>query len=136
MPGGGGLFGLFFLVVVGLILYQIARQVMRSQEIDQLEQSGKRVAATVTNVTHEHVQTNPGQPPNPTTHMPLTAPTYRDDWFVEAEWIDPQSGTVYQFKSDRLDRDEAIRYAAGDPITVMFDPVDPGRYVVEVARLG
>jgi hypothetical protein len=134
MPGGSGLFTLFFLIVLGVILYQVARQVMRSQEVSQLEQSGKRVAATVTNVLHERVQTNAGQPLNPTTHMPGTAPTYRDDWFVEARWTDPQSDREYSFKSDRLDREDAVRYAAGDPITVMIDPADPGRYYVEIAQ--
>jgi hypothetical protein len=134
MPGGSGLFTLFFLIVLGVILYQVVRQVMRSREIGQLEQSGKRIAANVTNVVHERVQTNMGQPPNPATHMPATAPTYRDDWFVEAQWTDPQTGREYAFKSDRLDREDAIRYAAGDPITVMIDPVDPDRYYVELAR--
>ena len=134
MPGGSGLFTLFFLVVVGFILWQVLREVLRKQEIDELQHSGKRVAATVTNILHERVQTNAGMPPNPTTHMPASAPTYRDDWFVEASWTDPQTGSTHAFKSDRLDRDDAMRYAAGDPITVLVDPSDPERYYVEVAR--
>lgn len=134
MPGGGGLFTLFFVVVLGLIISQVVRQMMRAQEVGELEQSGKRIAATVTNVLHERVQTNPGNMANPTAHMAPAAPTYRDDWYVEAHWTDPQTGAVHQFKSDRLDREDATRYAAGDPITVKIDPADPDHYYVEVAR--
>lgn len=134
MPGGGGLFTLIFLVVVGFILWQVLREVLRTQEIDELRHSGKRVAATVANILHERVQTNAGMPPNPTTHTPGSPPTYRDDWFVDARWTDPRTGIAHAFKSDRLDRDDAMRYAAGDPITVLVDPSDPERYYVEVAR--
>ncbi len=62
------------------------------------------------------------------------APTYRDDWFVEAEWRDPATGATHSFKSERLSRADAERYAARSPITVLIDPIDPGSYYVEIAR--
>lgn len=127
------LFTLFFLIVVGLIVWQVVRSIMRTQEVDELRRSGKRVAATVTNILHERVLARAGTPPNLATNMPGSAPIYRDDWYVEAEWADPQTGQTYAFKSERLDREDAMRYHAGDPITVLVDPGDPSRYYVEIA---
>jgi len=130
---GNSLFTLFFLVVIGLIVWQVVRAIMRTQEIDELRRSGKRVATTVTNILHERVQSSAATAPNPATNMPGRAATYRDDWYVEAEWTDPQSGQAYAFKSERLDREGAMRYHAGDPITVLVAPGDPSRYYVEIA---
>ncbi len=130
---GSSLFTLLFLIVIGLIVWQVVRSIMRTQEIDELRRSGKRVAATVTNIRHERVQSRAATPPNPATHMPGSPPIYRDDWYVEAEWTDPQTGQTYAFKSERLGREDAMRYHAGDPITVLMDPSDPSRYYVEIA---
>jgi uncharacterized protein DUF3592 len=130
---GSSLFTLFFLIVLGVVVWQVVRAVMRSQEIDELRRSGRRIAATVTNILHERVQSSPATPPNPATNMPARAARYRDDWYVEAGWTDPQTSQSYAFKSERLDREEAMRYRAGDPITVLVDPGDPGRYYVEIA---
>jgi hypothetical protein len=127
------LFTLFFLIVLGVIVWQVVRSIMRSQEIDELRRSGKRVAATVTTILHERVQSSAATAPNPATNMPARAAQYRDDWYVEAEWADPQTGQAYAFKSERLDREGAMRYHAGDPITVLVDPSDPSRYYVEIA---
>lgn len=132
--GMGSLFGLFFIVVLGIFAFGIVQSFLRAQQVDELRRTGTRVAATVTSVLHERVQTNPGMPANNTTGMPPTAPTYRDDWYVEATWTDPNTGATHQFKSDRLTRADATRYAAGQPITVLIDPADPTRYYVEIAR--
>jgi hypothetical protein len=123
---------LFVIVVAVLLLYQIVRMQARTREIDELQRSGRRIAATVTNTLHERVQATPGSPPNPATHMPGRAPTYRDDWYVEAEWADAQAGETHHFTSERLDEDEALRYRAGDPITVLVDPSDTSHYYVEI----
>jgi len=130
---GNSLFTLFFLIVLGVIVWQVVRAIMRTQEVDELRRSGKRVAATVTNILHERVQSSAATAPNPATNMPARAATYRDDWYVEAEWTDPQTGQAYAFKSERLDREGAMRYHAGDPITVLVDPSDPSLYYVEIA---
>ena len=130
----GSMFALVFVIVLCVIGFGIVQTFMRTQQVDELRRSGMRVAATVTNVLHERVQTNPGMPPNTTTGMPPTAPTYRDDWYVEAVWTNPQTSATYTFKSDRLTRADALQYAAGQPITVLIDPSDPTRYYVEIAR--
>lgn len=134
MGAFGGLFGLCFLAVLALIAFAIVQSVLRAQQVDALRRGGTRVAATVTNVLHERVQTNPGMAPNAATGMPATAPIYRDDWFVEAAWTNPQTGAAYRFKSDRLTHADALRYTAGQPITVLIDPNDPTRHYVEIAR--
>lgn len=134
MGGMESLFGLVFIVALAIIGYGIVQSFLRAEEVDELRRSGTRIAATVTNVLHERVQSNPGMPPNPATGMPASAPTYRDDWYIEATWADPATGAVYSFKSDRLDRNDATRYAAGQPITVLIAPNDPTRYYVEIAR--
>lgn len=132
--GMGSLFGLFFIVVLGIFAFGIVQSFLRAQQVDELRRTGTHVAATVTNILHERVQTNPGMAPNNAAGMPPTAPTYRDDLFVEATWTDPTTGTTYQFKSDRLTHANALRYAAGQPITVLIDPADPTRHYVEIAR--
>ena len=131
---GSGLFTIFFIVVLGLIALGMVQSVLRQQQIGELRRSGTRVAATVTNILHERVQASAGTVPNPTTRAPGIAPTYRDDWFVEAEWRDPATGATHSFKSERLSRADAERYAAGSPITVLIEPNDPASYYVEIAR--
>jgi len=130
----GGVFTLFFLIVLGVIAWGIIRNVPRAGEIDELRRSGTRVAATVTNLLHERVQSSPATAPSPATHTPGGMATHRDDWYIEAEWADPRTGATHRFTSDRLDEFDARRYAAGEPITVLVDPNDPARYYVEVAR--
>ena len=130
----GGLFTLVFLLILGIIVWGIIRTVLRAGEIDELRRAGTRVAATVTNIVRERVQASAGTPPNPATHTPGSMATYRDDWYIEAEWTDPHTGATYHFKSDRLDEFDARRYAAGEPITILIAPNDPSRYYVEIAR--
>lgn len=132
--GMGSVFPVVFIIVLCFIGFGIVQTFLRAQQVDELRRSGTRVAATVTNVLHQHTQTNPGMPPNAATGMPATAPTYRDDWYVEAAWTDPRTGASYTFKSDRLTRADALRYAAGQPITVLVNPNDPTQYYVEIAR--
>lgn len=134
LGGSSGLFTLFLLAAAGLIVFGWARSWLRGQEIDELRRSGTRVAATVTNILHERVQTSAGMPPNPVTGMAGTPATHRDDWYVKAEWTDPRTGTTRQFRSERLEEADARRYAAGEPITVLVDTSDAGRYYVEIAR--
>jgi hypothetical protein len=131
--GGSGLFTVFFVVVLALIAFGIVRGILRQQQIGELRRSGTRVAATVTNIVHERVQSVAGRPPDPTTGAPA-APQYRDDWFVEAAWQNPATGATHQFKSERLSRHDAERYSAGSPITVLIDPNNPASYYVEIAR--
>lgn len=121
---------LFILVVLIMIGVTAARSLLRVAQVSTLQRTGTRVAATVTNLTHERRQTNAGTLIN---GIPQ-APTYRDDWFVEATWSEPSSGQVYTFLSDRLAREDAERYSAGSPITVLIDPANPASYYVEVAH--
>ena len=132
--GSSGVFTLFLLAAAGLIAMGWVRSWLRGQEIDELRRSGTRVAATVTNIVHERVQTSAGMPPNPATGMAGVPATHRDDWYVEAEWTDPRTGMARRFRSERLDEVDARRYAAGEPITVLVDASDAGRYYVEIAR--
>jgi len=50
---GSGLFAIFFVVVLGLIVLGMVQSVLRQQQIGELRRSGTRVAATVTNILHE-----------------------------------------------------------------------------------
>src|SRR5262245_8580467 len=92
--GSSGLFGIFFVVVLGLIAFGIIQSILRQQQIGELRRSGTR-AATVTNILHERVQTYAGAAPNPTTGAPAAPARYRDDWFVEATWRDPATGAAH-----------------------------------------
>jgi len=58
---GSGLFAIFFVVVLGLIVLGMVQNVLRQQQIGELRRSGTRVAATVTNITcHKPLGVSPG----------------------------------------------------------------------------
>ncbi|WIG61627.1 MAG: hypothetical protein OJF49_004375 [Ktedonobacterales bacterium] len=127
-------FDLFFLFIAVIICLVVAQALLQRQEISTLRHSGTRVVATVTNVTHERHQTGGGVPMNPATPGVMQPATYVDHWYIEAEWLDPKTGVLHTFRSVPQDEDDARRYTAGSPITVLIDPVNPASYYVEIAR--
>jgi hypothetical protein len=131
-----GFFYLVFVVILGVVALRWLLAVARRQEVGGLRRSGTRVAATVSRVVHEQIQTNPGAmlPATPDAPAIPAAPVYADRWYVECRWEDTHSGRVYTFRSDALDAASAQAYPAGSPITVLIAPGDPDSYYVEIAR--
>ena len=52
--------------------------------------------------------------------------------FVHADWKDPETGTVYHFKSDAGGMDLLINHPLGSSIDVLIDPRNPQQYEVQL----
>jgi hypothetical protein len=107
---------LFYLAFFVVLIYIVVRMALRWSQVSDLRQTSVRVTATVRDIDHQRHTTT-----NPTTHIMAT----RDDWYIEAEWTDTTTGETRRFRSDRLDQEDAERYAVGSPITVLIDPQNP-----------
>src|SRR5262249_9755944 len=129
-----GYFFLVFIVILGVLLMQT---LLRRQQEDELRRIGIRVAATVTNLVHERVQTNldaAAIPTTPTSSSVPPDPVYADHWYIECAWTEPHTGAVSTFRSDSIDETTAHVYLPGSPITVLMLPDDPDSYYVEVIQ--
>ncbi len=118
---------LIMLLFVVIIVVVIVSFFMQQQKVNWLEQNGKRVMATVTEVevrreAHQVARmqqqaTLPNAPPSTQT-------------VLETQWSDPQTGQVYNFKSDQRAFWPSIKQ--GETVEVLFDPNDPSRYHIKV----
>jgi uncharacterized protein DUF3592 len=52
-------------------------------------------------------------------------------YYIEAEWIDPQTGDTYRFRSNRL-ASSPKEYTPGTPVHILIDPKNPARYALEM----
>src|SRR5690242_3882563 len=78
---------------------------------------GKHVVATVTKIDAEYVITFRG-------HTTLFS--------LFADWEDPETHTVYHFKSDTGSANLAMNHPPGSTIDVLIDPRNPRRYEVQL----
>jgi hypothetical protein len=78
---------------------------------------GKRIVATVTKIDAEYVITFRG-------HTTLFS--------LFANWEDPETHTVYLFKSDTGSANLAMNHPPGSSIDVLIDPRNPRRYEVQL----
>jgi hypothetical protein len=107
---------LLFLLLVGAVV--AADRIWRRRTIARLKRSHRRVVAKIKSISHSNV----------------LGRNFRGNWIVEATWFDPKTNMIYDFKSERLDYDDAMRCTVGDPITVLIEPDNPNRYQMEIAR--
>lgn len=52
---------------------------------------------------------------------------------IEAEWQDPDTGQMLRFRSKEVDGDPAL---LGGSVTVLFDPAEPARHLMESEVIG
>ena len=78
---------------------------------------GKHVVATVTKIDAEYVITFRG-------HTTLFS--------LFADWEDPETHTVYHFKSDTGSANLAMNHPPGSRVDVLIDPRNPRRYEVQL----
>lgn len=78
---------------------------------------GKRIIATVTKIDAEYVITFRG-------HSTLFS--------LFANWEDPETHTVYHFKSDTGSANLAMNHPPGSKVDVLIDPRNPQHYEVQL----
>ena len=105
--------GLAVLFAIGGVVYSL-RSYFRVRKV---RRHGKRVAATVTRIDMEYV---------------LSIRGYTTSFFVYAEWEDPETHTVYHFKSDAGGAYLPFNHPPGSKIDVLIDPRNPRRYEVQL----
>ena len=97
---------------LAMLLGQRRREKLRTQ--------GRRVIAIVTDVLQEREERGPA-----------AFPILNYCYYIEAQWTDPQTGTTYLFKSQRLTSSPKA-YTLGTFVHVVFDPSHPTRYTMEL----
>lgn len=105
--------GLAVLFAIGGIVYSM-RSFFRTRYV---RRHGQRIAATVTKIDAEYVLSVRG-------HTTL--------FFVHADWEDPETHTVYTFKSDAGGANLPFNHPPGSTIDVLIDPRNPRRYEVQL----
>ena len=78
---------------------------------------GKRIVAIVAKIDAEYVVTFRG-------HSTIFS--------LSADWEDPETHTLYHFKSDTGSANLAMNHPPGSPIDVLIDPRNPRRYQVQL----
>jgi Protein of unknown function (DUF3592) len=92
----------------------------RKAKVRTLQKRGRRLIAIVTAVEQEREERG-----NP------EVPRIDYAYYIEAEWTDPRTGITYQFRSDRL-ASSPKEYSPGAFVSVLVDPEQPTRYVLEL----
>lgn len=105
--------GIAVLLAIGGIVYSILSFI----RVRDIRRHGKRIAATVTKIDMEYV---------------LSVRGYTTSFFVHAEWEDPETHTVYHFKSDAGGAYLPFNHPPGSTIDVLIDPRNPRRYEVQL----
>lgn len=104
--GEGGLF-----LLIGVILQVIALR--RKRKMEELRLLGQRTVATVTEVRENH-----------TVHV-----NGRSPWYVLASCRNPITWQEMTVKSTSYWH---LHYEPGDSVDVLFDPMDPDKYIVDL----
>jgi hypothetical protein len=112
--------GMCYIVLAASVCLAILLGQLRREKLRKLQTQGKRVIAMVTDVQQECEERGPPA-------FPLINYCY----YIEAQWIDPQTGNTYLFKSDRL-ASNPKEYTRATFVHVLIDPTDPTRYVMEL----
>lgn len=100
----------------------------RASDINWLKKHGTRIIATVTEI----------QKKSESRSVPYSTGSgtqYRTEWqtyyIVVARWENPQTRQIHTFRSERR-ASYPRKYAPGSGISVLIDPQNLGRYLVEV----
>ncbi len=118
---GGGIGAL-----IGLV--GIVRATKRASDINWLKSNGRRITATVTEIQTKRVSNQVPYSTGSGTSYRTETRTY---YVVVARWVDPQTRREYTFHSER--RSSYPRnYGPGSSISVLIDPANPLRHLVEV----
>ena len=78
---------------------------------------GKQIVATVTKIDAEYVMSFRG---------------HNTIFYLFADWEDPETRTVYHFKSDTGGANLALNHPPGSKVDVLIDPRNPRRYEVQL----
>jgi hypothetical protein len=105
--------GIVALLAIGGCVFIIV-SFIRARDV---RKRGKRIVATVTSINMEYVL--------------LTRGGYTTSFFVHADWEDPETHTIYHFKSDAGGVYLPINHPPGSSIDVLIDPHNPRRYEVQ-----
>lgn len=106
--------GLVVILAISGIIYSM----LAYFRVRDIRRHGKFVVATVTKVDMEYVR--------------LTRRGYTTSFFVHSEWEDPETRTVYHFKSDAGGASLPFTHPSGSSIDVLIDPRNPRRYEVQL----
>ena len=108
------------LVLAGLaVLFGIAGFVYSMRSFFRtlyVRRRGRRIVATITKIDAEYVL-------SPRGHATI--------FYLFADWQDPETRTVYHFKSDTGSANLAMNHPPGSKIDVLIDPRNPHRYEVQ-----
>lgn len=119
--GGGGI-GAFLGLCIMVAL------IRRAMNINWLKAQGTRIRATVTDVRKQRESSQ-------VSYRAGNQTMYRTDWrtyyVIEARWLNPQSNQWQTFTSHKLYRNPR-RYLKGGLISVLIDPQNVKKYIVEV----
>lgn len=105
--------GIAVLFGIAGIVYSI-RSLFRTLYV---RRHGKRIVATVTKIDAEYVILMRG---------------HNTIFYLFADWEDPETHTVYHFKSDTGSANLAMNHPPGSGIEVLIDPRNPHRYEVQL----
>ena len=89
-----GFFFLVFVVIIAILLLQVAALRRASPGSRPPARPGTRVAAVVSRIVPR------GTAPR-TRHS--ATPTPAAQWYIECQWTDPRSGSIYTFRSAEVD---------------------------------
>jgi hypothetical protein len=106
--------GLVVILAIGGIVYSV----LAFFRVRDVRRHGKRIVATVTKIDMEYVR--------------LTRRGYTTSFFVHSEWEDPETRTIYHFKSGAGGPSLPFTHPPGSSIDVLIDPRDPRRYEVQL----
>ncbi len=116
--GIGALIGLFTMVAM----------LKRASDVNWLKKNGTRITAMVSDI-----ETKRGS--RQVAYYSQGRTAYRTEWYtyyvIVAHWANPYTQQMHTFHSDRLNI-YPKRYYSGSGISVLIDPQNLGRYLVEV----
>jgi hypothetical protein len=113
------LFLVILLVLCGLaVLLAIVFGFLALLRTRHVRRHGKHIVASVSKIDMEYVR--------------LTRRGFVTSFFVHADWEDPETHTVYHFKSAAGGAVLPLNHPPGSSIDVLIDPHNPRRYEVQL----
>lgn len=109
-------------------LYIIIRMVKRASDVNWLKKNGTRITATVTEIKKRTGSRQVSYSTGTGTQYRTETYTY---YVIIAQWVNPYTQSTHTFHSNNLSF-YPRKYAQGSAISVLIDPQNPGRYLVEV----
>lgn len=125
------------LIIVPLIAKNLIENTRNTHEnMEWLNQYGKRVMATVTHVQiRQDWKDVEGWYRDPWDGTSKQNKTWQTCYEVTAQWIDPRTKQVYRFCSEAWSDDVTRKPVEGNTVQVIVDPHSPRRYVIDFQSL-